>query len=86
MRYGCDLRIIREAEYIVENNATLRACAAVFGVGKSTVHTDVTKKLKNIDGALFEEVKQVLDLNLKERHLRGGDSTKRLYEEKKTRV
>ena len=54
MRDGRDLRIIREAEYIVENNATLRACAAVFGVGKSTVHTDVTKKLKNIDGALFE--------------------------------
>lgn len=80
---SCDLRAIREANFIIENKATLRACAAAFGVGKSTVHTDVTKKLKRIDGALYIEVKKVLDVNLEQRHLRGGDSTKRLYREKK---
>lgn len=82
----CSDRVIREAVYIIENNATLRACAAAFGVGKSTVHTDVTKKLKYADSALYDEVKNVLDVNLAERHLRGGISTKRLYEQKKTRV
>ena len=45
-------RVKSEALYIIENNATVRACAAVFGVGKSTVHTDVTKKLKRIDKGL----------------------------------
>lgn len=79
-------RVISEARYIVENNATVRACAAAFGVGKSTVHTDVTKKLKKIDEVLYVEVKKVLGVNLSERHLRGGISTKKLYEKKKTRV
>ena len=79
----CDLRVIGEANFIIEHKATLRACAAVFGVGKSTVHTDVTKKLKRMDGALYLEVKKVLDVNFEQRHLRGGDSTKRLYKEKK---
>lgn len=79
-------RVISEARYIVENNATVRSCAAAFGVGKSTVHTDVTKKLKKIDEVLYVEVKKVLGVNLSERHLRGGISTKKLYEKKKTRV
>lgn len=79
-------RVKSEALYIIENNATVRACAAVFGVGKSTVHTDVTKKLKGIDEGLYIEVKKVLGVNLSERHLRGGYSTKKLYEKKKTRV
>ena len=79
-------RVIREAVYIIENNATLRACAAAFGVGKSTVHTDVSKKLKYVDRALYDDVKNVLDVNLAERHLRGGKSTKKLYEQKKTHV
>ena len=79
-------RAIDEAEYIISRNATVRECAAVFGVGKSTVHTDVTKKLKYLDKELFEGVSEVLKVNLSERHLRGGISTKKLYEEKKTRI
>lgn len=81
-----DERAVKEGEYIVESGATVRECAKVFGVGKSTVHSDVTKKLRSIDAGLADEVKRVLDVNLSQRHLRGGDSTKKMYEQKKTRV
>ena len=57
------------AEYILETGATVRACAAHFGVSKSTVHKDITERLAEIDGALCEEVRKVLDKNLAERHL-----------------
>lgn len=80
----CEERILSEAKYIVENDATVRSCAAVFGVGKSTVHTDVTKKLKNLDVSLYDDVKKVLGRNLSERHLRGGESTKNRYEREKS--
>lgn len=76
-------RIINEALYIVENNATVRSCAAAFGVGKSTVHTDVTVKLKRMDPGLYMQVGKVLSVNLSERHLRGGNSTRLLYKKKK---
>lgn len=69
-------RTISEGEYIVENNATVRSTAAVFGVGKSTVHKDVTVALKEIDANLYGEVKKVLEKNLSERHIRGGLATK----------
>lgn len=75
-------RIIEEAEYIIENNSTVRQCACVFGVGKSTVHSDVAKKLKYIDNELYEKVAVVLKKNLDERHLRGGESTKLHYSKK----
>ncbi len=69
-------RAISEGEYIVENNATVRSTAAVFGVGKSTVHKDVTVALKELDAGLYSEVKRVLEKNLSERHIRGGLATK----------
>lgn len=69
-------RAISEGEYIVENNATVRSTAAVFGVGKSTVHKDVTVALKELDAILYCEVKKVLEKNLSERHIRGGLATK----------
>lgn len=69
-------RAISEGEYIVENNATVRSTAAVFGVGKSTVHKDVTVALKELDANLYCEVKKVLEKNLSERHIRGGLATK----------
>ena len=67
------------AEYILETGATVRACAAHFGVSKSTVHKDITERMAEIDGALCEEVRKVLDKNLAERHLRGGAATRRKY-------
>ena len=72
-------RIVKEAEYIIENNATVRETAAFVGIGKSTVHKDVTEKLERIDADLFKKVRGVLDKNLKERHIRGGLATKKHY-------
>ena len=67
------------AEFIVENKCTVRACAAHFGISKSTVHKDVSQRLENIDLNLFEEVKKQLNTNRNERHIRGGKATKEKY-------
>ena len=72
-------RVIRCAEYIVETGCTVRACSAHFSISKSTVHKDVSERLEMIDEDLFEEVRAVLDTNLNERHIRGGDATRRKY-------
>ena len=73
------MRILKEAEYIVETNSTVRAAAGHFGISKSTVHKDVTERLKDIDKELFVEVRKVLNKNLSERHIRGGIATKNKY-------
>ena len=78
-------RVIREGKYIVETNCTVRACAKILGTSKSTVHKDVTERLAGIDPALWEKVKAVLSVNLQERHLRGGDATKKKYENKRNK-
>ena len=65
--------------YIVENNATVRATASRFGISKSTVHKDVTQTLKNTNKSLYLDVKSVLEKNKEERHLRGGEATKKKY-------
>jgi putative DeoR family transcriptional regulator (stage III sporulation protein D) len=64
----------------VENKATVRRAAKQFGVSKSTVHKDVSQRLKNINNSLYCDVKTVLDLNKAQRHIRGGMATKRKYE------
>ncbi len=66
-------------EYIVKNNATVRAAAKAFGVSKSTVHIDVTRRLSNVDPILYERVRTVLDENKAQRHIRGGLATKEKY-------
>lgn len=73
-------RARRNAEYIVETGCTVRACAEKLGASKSTVHKDVTERLRSIDPDLYERVKKVLERNLSERHLRGGDATRKKYE------
>lgn len=73
------MRILAEAEYIVKTNSTVRAAAKYFAISKSTVHKDVTERLEEIDGELFEKVREVLDKNLSERHIRGGMATKNKY-------
>lgn len=65
--------------WILETNGTVRSAASHFGVSKSTVHKDVTERLEQIDRLLYLRVRQVLDVNKAERHLRGGDATKRKY-------
>ena len=72
-------RVIRCAEYIVETGCTVRACSAHFSISKSTVHKDVSERLRFLDAGLYERVRNVLNLNLSERHIRGGIATRDKY-------
>ena len=72
-------RTILAAEFIIENGATVRKAAKEFGVSKSTVHKDVSERLKHLNPNLYSEVKAVLEKNKQERHLRGGKATKEKY-------
>lgn len=72
-------RTLLEGKYIAATGATVRKTAEKFGVSKSTVHKDVTERLKFVDGVLFSDVKAILEQNLAERHIRGGEATKRKY-------
>ena len=72
-------RCIELGHYIVETKATVRQAAAVFGISKSTVHNDVTKRLSVINPLLCSEVKEVLEENKSERHIRGGLATRKKY-------
>ena len=67
------------AEYLIDNGATVRGTAQHFGISKSTVHKDLTVKLRYINKRLFQEVKEILEINKSERHLRGGEATRRKY-------
>lgn len=66
-------------EYIKQNGATVRHTAGVFNISKSTVHKDVTERLQTRDPVLYGEVKKILEINKKERHIRGGLATRRKY-------
>lgn len=68
------------AKYIIESSATVRDAASYFGISKSTVHKDVTEKLKKQNMSLYEAVREILDKNKSERHLRGGNATRLRYE------
>lgn len=72
-------RVITLGEYIAEHGATVRDAAKRFGVSKSTVHKDVTCRLKEYHTGLYEQVRDVLDQNKSERHLRGGFATREKY-------
>lgn len=78
-----DERVRLTAEYIVETGATVRAAAKNFGVSKSTVHKDITVRLKAISLSLYEQVNEVLQRNKNERHIRGGNATRIKYLEQK---
>lgn len=75
-------RAINLAHYIIDSKDTVRGAAKKFGVSKSTVHKDVSERLIHINQALAIEVRQVLDENKAERHIRGGMATKLKYEKK----
>ena len=83
MKTIAEERSVQLGEYIVEHTATVRAAAKIFGVSKSTVHMDVTDRLKNVDYALFFRVREVLDQNKAQRHIRGGLATKEKYKKEK---
>ena len=72
-------RAIDIANYIIENNATVRQTAGQFGISKSTVHKDVTERLEQINPYLAAQARKVLDVNKSERHIRGGMATREKY-------
>ncbi len=67
------------AEYVIETGDTVRGCAAHYGISKSTVHKDLTVKLRYTNAVLYSQVKKILELNKAERHIRGGEATRRKY-------
>ena len=72
-------RACQLAVYLIETGATVRAAAKHFGISKSTVHKDVTCRLKEYHSGLYEQVREVLEQNKSERHLRGGFATREKY-------
>ncbi|GAA6513064.1 sporulation transcriptional regulator SpoIIID [Merdimmobilis hominis] len=78
-------RAITLGNYIIEHDATVRQAAKEFNISKSTVHKDVSERLKAISPQLYQQVKQVLEKNKSERHIRGGMATKSKYERLKER-
>lgn len=83
MREDVQRRVLQAAEYMLETGATVRACAARMGVSKTTIHKDVRIRLPKINPELDRDVDAVLRKNLSERHLRGGEATRRKYLEKR---
>ena len=72
-------RAVRLAQYIIEQEATVRQAAAQFGISKSTVHKDITDRVEKIDPELARSVRKVLEVNKAERHIRGGMATREKY-------
>ena len=70
------------AEFVIETGATVRACAARFGISKSTVHKDLSIKLRYINASLYRQVKKILEINEAERHIRGGEATRIKYQKR----
>ncbi|MBQ1437117.1 MAG: sporulation transcriptional regulator SpoIIID [Ruminococcus sp.] len=79
MNYEIENRAEKLGEYIIDHNATVRGAAQRFGVSKSTVHKDVSQRLRALNPALYAQVRRVLDANKSERHIRGGMATKKKY-------
>ena len=72
-------RAVMLGRYIIENRTTVRAAAKKFGISKSTVHKDVSERLRSVDPVLYAQVKDILEINKQERHIRGGLATKKKY-------
>ncbi|MDT3698325.1 MAG: sporulation transcriptional regulator SpoIIID [Thermincola sp.] len=74
-------RVLDISSYILESKATVRQAAIVFGVSKSTVHKDITERLPSINKKTANQIKDILEFNKAERHLRGGEATRKKYQE-----
>ena len=79
MKGNMEERAERLAQYIIENRATVRAAAQKFGISKSTVHKDISERLPQFNRALYLQVKEVLEINKAQRHIRGGIATRKKY-------
>lgn len=76
-------RCVSLAKYIIDNKATVRNAGKIFGISKSTVHQDITSRLEKINPELHKQVKEILEINKQERHIRGGMATKNKYKKQK---
>lgn len=85
MRDDLETRARDLAVYLIERRTTIRDAAKHFSVSKSTVHKDLSERLKEIDRSLYVQVKEILEQNKAERHLRGGDATKRKYQKQRAK-
>ena len=79
MKGNMEERAERLAQYIIENRTTVRAAAQKFGISKSTVHKDISERLPQYNRGLFLQVKEVLEVNKAQRHIRGGMATRKKY-------
>lgn len=73
-------RVLYQAKVMLENKLTVREVAKIIGLSKSTIHKDLTEKLKLIDEELFDDISNLLEYNKNIRHIRGGQKTKEKYE------
>lgn len=80
MDNNISVRVIHEADYIIETGKTVRELAQIFKVSKSTVHKDLHERLLRIDKNRYDKVDQILKYHIDIRHLRGGESTKKKYQ------
>ena len=80
MKTYIEERAVQVANFMIRTNATVRETAKQFGISKSTVHKDVSERLRYIDPELYEKTRKILNFNLSERHIRGGIATKEKYE------
>ena len=85
MRDDLERRARELAVYLIERRTTSRDAAKHFSVSKSTVHKDLSERLREIDRSLYVQVKEILEQNKAERHLRGGDATKRKYQKQRAK-
>ena len=79
MKRDIELRVFSEAEFFLKNKCTVREMTKYFYVSKSTIHNDLSKRLKNLNKSLFDKVDKILKFNYSVKHIRGGISTKKKY-------
>lgn len=79
MNFIINQRAVSLGKFILKTNQTVRQVAGIYGISKSTVHFDVSTRLKKIDYNLYIKVKKILEKNFKEKHLRGGEATRKKY-------
>ena len=83
MKAYIEKRTLLVANHILDTHETIRKTAEIFNLSKSTVHYDLAYRLKRIDKSLYDDVKKILDINFSEKHIRGGESTRKKYIEEK---
>ncbi|NLN65690.1 MAG: sporulation transcriptional regulator SpoIIID [Clostridiaceae bacterium] len=86
MKQYIEERALELGSFIIENKTTVRAAAQTFGISKSTVHKDVTERLKKLNPSMAKQVKRILEENKAERHIRGGEATRIKYKKDERRA